>query len=573
MLFLNRLLLGFAAFAVIAANASTTTGSTSLFVGLKQRNLDKLEQIVYGATVGEEHMSRSDILDMIAPPRKVAKAVRAYVQGYVKAFKGHYPVCDIRGRDYVVCNADSTHDIQFAARVVHTFFDERYVDLVVVQHKNKTTITTTNSHEKTKTMSDELFVAPQTLRALYNMSDAPFKQGSSVGPVEFQGDMAVTNADLSQFVRGANVSTPAVFAHVIGPYFNQTSDVESALDVDVQLGLTPNATRWYWTESEWMLDFATNLFGMPEPVPEVLTISWGWSESKQCDIDPNCGSETSKAYATRVNNEFLKIAARGITLVAASGDAGSPSRTNENCNANPMLNPIFPGGSPNVLSVGGTVLDPKHPGQKLNSTDDAPPVCDSYACSNGVHARETFCSMASNDCPFTAGGGFSNFFPTPSYQRATVESYLQKSHLLPPAFMFNRNGRGYPDVSALSHNYLTAVGRSWMSVDGTSASTPVWGAVIAHLNEALKNITGKSNARIGLANRVLYKMAANCPKCFNKVTGFAYNGCTEAMCCQHGYTGRSDGGWDAVTGLGTPNVGRMIDWLKQKHKSNTFCPV
>ena len=110
-----------------------------------------------------------------------------------------------------------------------------------------------------------------------------------------------------------------------------------------------------------------------------------------------------------------------------------------------------------------------------------------------------------------------------------------------------------------------------MPVDGTSASTPLWGAVIAHLNEALKRITGKPDARIGLANRVLYKMAADCPNCFNQVQGPAYNGCTEQMCCLHGYTGRADGGWDAVTGLGSPNVGNMIDWLERQHALNVSC--
>ena len=39
------------------------------------------------------------------------------------------------------------------------------------------------------------------------------------------------------------------------------------------------------------------------------------------------------------------------------------------------------------------------------------------------------------------------------------------------------------------------------------------------------------------------------------------NWCTEMMCCNSTFGYESGEGWDPVTGLGTPNVGLMIEWL------------
>ena len=52
----------------------------------------------------------------------------------------------------------------------------------------------------------------------------------------------------------------------------------------------------------------------------------------------------------------MKLSLRGITLISSSGDAGSPSRINEDCTSSQKLNPIFPTSSPWVTSVGGTIV-------------------------------------------------------------------------------------------------------------------------------------------------------------------------------------------------------------------------
>ena len=50
--------------------------------------------------------------------------------------------------------------------------------------------------------------------------------------------------------------------------------------------------------------------------------------------------------------------------------------------------------------------------------------------------------------------------------------------------------------------------------------------------------------------------------------GCQYNGCTETMCCDHGFTGGAQG-WDPVTGLGSPNVGAMLGRLQYEYEQGT----
>ena len=102
-----------------------------------------------------------------------------------------------------------------------------------------------------------------------------------------------------------------------------------------------------------------------------------------------------------------------------------------------------------------------------------------------------------------------------------------------------------------------------MGVDGTSCSSPIMATIISILNNhQVKN--GKP--KIGFFNPLLYKMAESDYSLFNDIKE-GNNYCNEDQCCpsrndtgsNYGYL--STKGWDPVTGLGTPNVGLILDWL------------
>jgi len=161
---------------------------------------------------------------------------------------------------------------------------------------------------------------------------------------------------------------------------------------------------------------------------------------------------------------------------------------------------------------------------------------------------------------FTSGGGFGNFSAQPYYQRAAVASYLSQSRVpLPPQNMYNANGRGFPDVSAVGHNGLIVLGSNVDLVGGTSQAAPTFGAVLSLLNEEYMKLTG---APLGFVNPLIYEMADVQPNTFQDVV-IGDNVCTEGGCaatCKGFY---ATIGWDPVTGLGTPNYANMLSYIQQ----------
>ena len=96
-----------------------------------------------------------------------------------------------------------------------------------------------------------------------------------------------------------------------------------------------------------------------------------------------------------------------------------------------------------------------------------------------------------------------------------------------------------PDVAAVGDNIAVYDGGEYGLSGGTSASTPIFAAIINRINEERIAI-GKST--LGFLNPTLYKH----PEILNDIT----NG-TNKACLGLGFNAVK--GWDPVTGLGTPN--------------------
>ncbi len=94
-----------------------------------------------------------------------------------------------------------------------------------------------------------------------------------------------------------------------------------------------------------------------------------------------------------------------------------------------------------------------------------------------------------------SGGGFSSFYPMPSYQKG-LPTDVQKQ--------FN-NRRGVPDVSAdgdPATGLAVYTSGQWTLSGGTSASTPVWAALGAIANQM-------AGHPLGFLNPGLYKLATS----------------------------------------------------------------
>lgn len=277
---------------------------------------------------------------------------------------------------------------------------------------------------------------------------------------------------------------------------------EAQLDIQYITSLAANVSTFFWsvpsielaTRQEPFLDWLMQLEDTDDAeIPLVHSVSY---------------SDDAKTMPTwfkrRVNEEFMKLALRGITVLVASGDDGvSGSFVAEHgmkyCGVN---REEFPSSSPWVTSVGGTQL-----------AQENVPVC-GYASEKVMvqcpHDGEVVCTSDKGG-GITSGGGFSSDFPRPWYQHEAVEYYLQQTDNPIPSqdkLTYNKSGRGYPDLAAISSNYLVLMGEDLQAMSGTSASTPLIAAMVARWNEERLQ---HGLPPLGFLNPVIYQILSKHP--------------------------------------------------------------
>jgi len=309
--------------------------------------------------------------------------------------------------------------------------------------------------------------------------------------------------------------------------------------------------------SAYILTWAMQIANTTTP-PLVTSISYGDTEQGFFDHFGNYD------YVNRMNDELAKMALRGLTVIAGSGDAGASNVGEEGNDISPTdptcvpFRPFFPSNSPYVLSVSSTFLTP-----------NALPICNQQLSNQQpIQCQQVGeVGVSVTDGLFwTTGGGFSNMSsnPAPDWQRAEVTSYLTSMSnrgKLPPNEYWNQNGRGYPDVSTVGHNLLMVFGGHITSVDGTSASGPVMAGLISLLNDARLNA---DKPPLGFVNEFFYDAHRTHPAAFQDVVlGTNADGDIQPRCspypmtCPYGFFAAP--GWDPVSGLGTPNFSVLLD--------------
>lgn len=429
---------------------------------------------------------------------------------------------------------------------------KKYIDFIEGL-SNKQYHRITMKYNEENPIVDKGYVGRESLFKLYNFNSSFSSTNSSTGVIEYSESNGFNQLGLleSEKMNGQTLN-PISKEHIIGD--NQEEDVESQLDV-CAVSLTASDTDlWYWKTDSWLYSFAIDFMNSKQ-VPDVISMSWGWAEDDQCSVT-TCNNQTSKEYVNRVNTEYMKLALRGISIVVASGDAGAPGRTSESCDQTRPINPVFPGSSPWVTSVGATVVTKNNLfSQSLSQT----PLCKNNSCIRGHQEIPINFDLTG----WTGGGGFGIFSEnTPKWQKSQVFNYLNKHPNLNFS-NFNSKGRGYPDVSMVGHNCPVFSDNSPNSiepVDGTSCSSPLFAGIISLLNShQLKN----NKPKLGFVNPILYKMSQD--NVFNDLTE-GYNWCTEYQCCPNdgdksNFGFKASSGWDPVSGLGTPNVEKMLAWL------------
>tara|TARA_Y100000590_G_scaffold446604_1_gene580556 strand:+ start:3295 stop:5073 length:1779 start_codon:yes stop_codon:yes gene_type:complete len=551
---------------------------TEFHIALIQKNIDILKSTLlklsdpssesYG-----QYLSKEWIRELVSPTLSDSKRVidwlksydmnvivnygdNIYCRGYIsdvnRLFNVDLKVFNFNSRliyrsniDYTI--PDNLKDIiVFVEGISNRFYERNYIkinkdrDLVKDLVENITV--------------DNNYIGKESIYRLYNVSDVPNQTSISLGSIEYQGNSGFS-ADNLLSAEVMNCNPNNTVKNIVG---TDTSfpDTESELDIQM-MGITvPNVDLWFWDDNNWLYSLGVSM-NAAKNIPDVISMSWGWSESDQCSVT-TCNNETSRQYVDRVNNEYVKLGVRGLTITVSSGDAGAPGRTNEGCYDNSdTVHAAFPGSSPWITSVGATFIEMPDKNITYNWST---PLCKENQCITGTKQYVTHFNYTG----WTAGGGICNYTDrntNAKWQNDVVTKYLSSGVPLP--LNFNKNGRAYPDVSVVGHYCPVVSGNFIQAVDGTSCSSPIFASLLAILNEYQ---VSNGKPKLGFVNPVLYRMYNDNPLIFNDIKE-GNNWATEQGSCQ----GRKDGGsdfgynaaegYDPVYGLGTPNIGLMKEWL------------
>lgn len=363
---------------------------------------------------------------------------------------------------------------------------------------------------------------PPEIADFYNFPDAD-GTGETIAIFVFNGALADTKTIapggytqelLNRYFRKTlNMATPSFTDVVVhGPgntpgNGKKSSDVsdEVLLDMCMAGAIAPKAKfMMYFTEftEQGWVDALTEAVTTTQNRPSVISISYGDTEDGPAD-----NSLWTEQAIMKVNEALQRAALAEINVCVAAGDDASTDSVHDR-----RQHVDFPASSPWVLACGGTRV----------------------IAENGVIDRESVWHHGRAD---GTGGGISRLFALPTYQNAAnVPASVNPGH---------RIGRGVPDVSGIAdpETGVRVMGPNGRvgTIGGTSATAPMWAGLIARLNQRL----GKP---LGFLNPILYKnLSSGVLRDITEGDNGAY---------------RADVGWDACTGLGSPNGTRMLAALK-----------
>lgn len=287
---------------------------------------------------------------------------------------------------------------------------------------------------------------------------------------------------------------------------------EITLDVEWAHAIAPKATiKLVLAKTNHDADIlSATKYAVTHELGDVISQSFG--EAEQC-MDPK--------LVQRQHELFRQATKRHITLLASAGDQGSAQPTCDG--ASYFKATSTPASDPNVTSVGGTRL---------------------YAdgITGEYHGEKVW-----NEPEYTSagGGGYSVLYDAPRYQRRLGTS-----------------ARAVPDVAyngSIIGGVLTVWSSSGKGEDlvfrfgGTSAGSPQWAGLVALADQL-------GHHRVGAVNDDLYRWARG------PLQRAFFHDVTSGDNTFHGTDVTVPGypagpGWDAATGLGSPNADRLVPLL------------
>ena len=327
--------------------------------------------------------------------------------------------------------------------------------------------------------------------------------GETIALIELGGGFAPD--DLASYFEKLGIAAPAVTAVPVDAGRNTPTgdangpDGEVMLDIEVAGALAPGAAIAVY--------FAPNT---DQGFLDAVTQAIHDAKRKPSVLSISWGGPEStwtQQAANAMDQAFQDAASLGVTICVASGDGGSSDGASDG-----KAHADFPASSPNVLGCGGTRITTVAGGAAI--------------------AKETVWNDGAQGG--AGGGGISALFPVPAYQQGVA--------LPPSANAGTGPGRGVPDVAGNADpesGYQVLVDGKALVIGGTSAVAPLWAGLVARLN-------GTLGRPVGFLNPFLYAHAAACRDITSGNNG-AY---------------KAHKGWDACTGLGSPQGAALLTALQ-----------
>lgn len=525
-------------------SAAPVDQQMDLHIRLKEQNMDQLQQRLLEVSNPEhadygKHMTKAEVDALTAPTQETVDSVTKWLSSHGidagKVSSGFLTVSvsvdqaqKMLNTDYGVYKHESTgretvrttgysvpRDIEGAIAMIQP--TTLFTDLGM---SNKKMLSGAGIDTRAAEAADATDYcrnegsSTKCLRQNYNVPlDYKPSGKTTLGICGFLGEVPSPD-DLASYIKKYDSNLPTNISNVEVVSINNgpTSpggEGEADLDVQIAVPLTyPIHTTFFSTGgtppqvgdagNEPYLDWLKYTLDLDSPA-QTYSISYG-------DDEPTVPSD----YADAVCESFMKLGARGVTILTAAGDSGAGGRSACDGSGNiEKFKPSFPAACPWVTVVGGTT------------------------------------SYGSDEHVFRDGGcGFSNHFSTPDYQADAVKGYIGKLNgKLDGAY--NASGRAYPDVTALYTNFPIYQGGFPGRSGGTSASTPTTASIIALLNDFL---VASGKKPLGFLNPFLYtKGHAG----FRDIAKGATGVCGDKTAFP------ATEGWDAASGWGVPDFGKL----------------
>lgn len=356
-------------------------------------------------------------------------------------------------------------------------------------------------------------LSPLQVAKLYSFPANLDGTGQTIAIIELGG--GYTNSDLKNYFSALKITAPQVAAVSVDGGKNapegdpNSADGEVMLDIEVAGAVAPGARIVVYFTPNTDAGFIDAITtAVHDTVRHPNVVSISWGSAE---------SEWTAQSMKDLDSHCADAALLGITVCVAAGDNGYTDSTDPSVKT---ANVDFPASSPNVLACGGTLLMP----------DGTETVWGELSQGDGA-----------------TGGGISAVFPVPAFQ--------QKVQLPPSLNSGAGPGRGVPDIAGDADpqsGYQILVDGQQGVVGGTSAVAPLWAALISILNQGL----GQS---VGFLTPQLYQLPAGSNALKDITNGD--NG---------GY--HAGPGWDACTGLGSPNGAALLAALAPKAGNGSTRP-